>query len=56
MRERICAAFKARGIPTIRVDDGTLSGTTQAYTGTNFLGEPVPRLSVTLAREPLATH
>lgn len=35
---------------------GTLSATTQAYMGTNLLGEPVPRLSVTLAREPLATH
>ena len=35
---------------------GTLSATTQAYTGTNLLGEPVPRLSLTLAREPLATH
>ncbi|ACL64491.1 hypothetical protein A2cp1_1146 [Anaeromyxobacter dehalogenans 2CP-1] len=35
---------------------GTLLATTQAYMGTNLLGEPAPRLSVDLAREPLATH
>ncbi len=35
---------------------GTLAATTQAYTGTNLLGEPVPRLSLTVAREALATH
>lgn len=35
---------------------GTLSATTHAYTGTNLLGEPAPRLTAALAREPLATH
>jgi hypothetical protein len=35
---------------------GTLSAATHAYAGTNLLGEPVPRLSVAVAREPLATH
>ncbi|GAO01280.1 hypothetical protein [Anaeromyxobacter sp. PSR-1] len=35
---------------------GTFSATTQAYTGTNLLGESAPRLSLTLTREPLAVH
>lgn len=35
---------------------GTLSAMTQAYTGTNLLGEPAPRLSLTLAREALVIH
>jgi hypothetical protein len=35
---------------------GTLSGVTQAYSGSSLLGEPAPRLSLTLSREPLTTH
>jgi hypothetical protein len=35
---------------------GTLSVTTQAYAGTSLLGEPVPRVSLSIAREPLVVH
>ena len=35
---------------------GTFSGTTRAYSGNLLLGEAAPRLSVVLARAPLATH
>jgi hypothetical protein len=35
---------------------GTLSVTTQAYAGASLLGEPVPRLSRSIAREPLFVH
>jgi hypothetical protein len=35
---------------------GTLSVTTQAYAGTSLVGEPVPRVSLSIAREPLVVH
>ena len=35
---------------------GTLAGTTQAYSGAGLLGEPVDRLSLVFAGEPLAIH
>jgi hypothetical protein len=35
---------------------GTLSGATQAYSGSSLLGESAPRLSVAFSQQPLTTH